>query len=410
MDINRFTLPNGLRVVHSRDSATAMVAVNTLYNVGGRDENEELTGMAHLFEHLMFGGSANVADFDGALSAAGGISNAWTSNDFTNFYDVLPAVNLETALWLESDRMLGLSFSDKALEVQRSVVIEEFKQMCLNRPYGDLEHKFRALAYQSHPYRFPVIGKDFSHIEKVTQDDVRNWFFGHYAPNNAVLAICGNVEFEQVKETVEKWYGDIPRRDVTPRLYAPEPLPDAPRSVEVGGDVPRTAIHIAYPMAAYGAEGYFEADLLSDILANGQSSRFYRRLLLGSDLFTEIDAAIWGSEEPGLFTVTAKLRGKGADAERHAIEAINTELESLRETEVDGHDLQRCVNRLESNRTFSLLNYLSVAQTLAHAEMHGEDPDRFMEPYRVVTMASLQQTACEIFNPSRALTLVYRQK
>lgn len=379
-----------------------------MYDVGGRDENAELTGMAHLFEHLMFGGSANVADFDGALSAAGGVSNAWTSNDFTNFYDVLPAVNLETALWLESDRMLGLSFSDKALEVQRSVVIEEFKQMCLNRPYGDLEHKFRALAYKSHPYRFPVIGKDFSHIERVTQADVKDWFFRHYAPNNAVLAICGNVEFGQVRDAVEKWYGDIPRREIAPRLYAPEPLPDAPRSVEVGGDVPQTAVNMAFPMAAYGAGGYFKADLLSDILANGQSSRFYRRLLLGSELFTEVDAAIWGSEEPGLFTVTAKLRGKGADAERQAIDAINAELEALCETEVDGHELQRCVNRLESNRTFSLLNYLSVAQTLAHAEMHGEDPDRFMEPYRAVSPASLRQTAREIFNSSRAFTLIYR--
>ncbi len=408
MEINRFTLPNGLRVVHSRDAATAMVAVNTLYDVGARDESAELTGMAHLFEHLMFGGSVNVADFDGALSAAGGVSNAWTSNDFTNFYDLLPAVNIETALWLESDRMLQLAFSDKALEVQRSVVIEEFKQMCLNRPYGDLEHAFRALAYKRHPYRFPVIGRDFSHIERVTQDDVRRWFFGHYAPNNAVLAICGNVKFGRVRELVEKWYGDIPRRDVAPRLYEPEPFPVEPRSVEISGDVPQTAIHVAFPMAAYGGSGYFEGDLLSDVLANGKSSRFYRRLLLGTDLFTEIDAAITGSEEPGLFTVTAKLRDTGADAVQRAVEAINSELEELREVAVDAHELQRCVNRLESNRTFSLLNYLSVAQMLAHSEIHGEDPDAFMAPYRAVTPESLQSVARAIFNPSHALTLVYR--
>ena len=280
--------------------------------------------------------------------------------------------------------------------------------MCLNRPYGDLDHAFRALAYTRHPYRYPVIGKDFSHIEKVSQDDVRRWFYAHYAPNNAVLAICGNVEFGRVRELVEKWYGDIPRREIAPRLYPAEPLPEAPRSVELSGDVPQTAINLAFPMAAYGKEGYFEADLLSDVLANGQSSRFYRRLLLGSEMFTEIDAAIWGSEEPGLFTVTAKLREKGSDAEQRAIEAINAELGRLRDVAVDSHELQRCVNRLESNRTFSLLNYLSVAQTLAHAEMHGENPDAFMAPYRAITPESLQSVARTIFNPSRAMTLVYR--
>lgn len=408
MEINRFELGNGLRVVHCRDSATAMVAVNTLYDVGSRDEHEELTGMAHLFEHLMFGGSANVADFDGVLSAAGGMSNAWTSNDFTNFYDILPAVNLETALWLESDRMLQLGFSEKSLAVQKSVVTEEFKQVCLNRPYGDMEHAFRGMAYKRHPYRFPVIGKDFSHIERVGMDDVRQWFYSHYAPNNAVLAICGNVTFDRVRELVEKWYGDIPRRDIAVRNYAPEPLPDAPRLVEMQGNVPQTAVSIAYPMASYGKEGYFAADILSDILANGQSSRFYRRLLLQTDMFTEVDAAIQGSEEPGLFTITAKLRGEGADAERRAIDAVSDQLQQLCEQDVPQRELQRCVNRLESSRTFSLLNYLSVAQTLAHAEMHGEDANRFMEPYMALTPGSVRAAACEIFNPSHAMTLVYR--
>lgn len=408
MDINRFELDNGLRVVHCRDNATAMVAVNTLYNVGSRDERPELTGMAHLFEHLMFGGSVNVADFDGELSAAGGISNAWTSNDFTNFYDILPAANLETALWLESDRMLRLGFSEKSLEVQKSVVTEEFKQVCLNRPYGDMEHAFRALTYKRHPYRFPVIGKEFSHIRKVEMSDVRDWFYTHYAPNNAVLAICGNVSFECVRELVEKWYGTIPRREIAPRLYAPEPLPEAPRFFEMSGDVPQTALDIAYPMAAYGEKDYFAADILSDILANGQSSRFYRRLLLETDIFTEVDAAIQGSEEPGLFTITAKLRGAGPDAERAAIEAIDAELSRLCSEAVPERELQRCVNRLESSRTFALLNYLSVAQTLAHAEMHREDANRFMEPYRALTPDSVRAAACRIFNPSHTMTLVYR--
>ena len=408
MEINRFVLDNGLRVVHCRDKATAMVAVNTLYNVGARDEHPELTGMAHLFEHLMFGGSVNVEDFDGELSAAGGVSNAWTSNDFTNFYDILPAVNIETALWLESDRMLQLGLSEKSLAVQQSVVIEEFKQVCLNRPYGDMEHAFRNMAYKSHPYRFPVIGKEFSHIEKVVPDDVRSWFYSHYAPNNAVLAVCGNVEFGLVRELVEKWYGSIPRRDIAPRLYANEPLPDSPRFVEMSGNVPQTALNIAYPMAQYGEMGYFAADILSDILANGKSSRFYRRLLLETDLFTEVDAAIQGSEEPGLFTINAKLRGDDRATEQKAIEAIRGELRRLCEEEVPQRELQRCINRLESSRTFSLLNYLSVAQTLAHAEMHGEDANRFMEPYMSLTPASVRDAACEIFNPLHEMTLVYR--
>ena len=214
MEVNRFTLPNGLRVAHVRDSATAMVAVNTLYDVGARDESPELTGMAHLFEHLMFSGTEAMPDFDAPLSAAGGISNAWTSNDFTNFYDVLPAVNIETALWLESDRMRGLAFSEKGLQVQKSVVTEEFKQVCLNQPYGDRDHALRSLAYRIHPYRHPVIGKDFSHIERVTPDDERQWFYSHYAPNNAILAICGNIDFDTTRRLVEKWYAGIPSRPI----------------------------------------------------------------------------------------------------------------------------------------------------------------------------------------------------
>ncbi len=408
MEINRLTLPNGLRLVHCRDNATAMVAVNTLYNVGARDERPDFTGMAHLFEHLMFGGSANVADFDGVLSAAGGMSNAWTSNDFTNFYDVLPAVNLETALYLESDRMKRLAFSDKALEVQRNVVVEEFKQMCLNRPYGDMEHAFRKLAYKVHPYRVPVIGEDFSHIEKVEQQQVKEWFHSHYAPNNAVLAVCGNVEWERVRELVEKWYGDIPRRDIAPRLYPAEPLPTEPRTHVMSGDVPQTALTIAYPMAPYGHPEYFAADLLSDVLANGKSSRFYRRLLMGTDMFTEVDAAIQGCEEPGLFTINAKLTANGPEAENAAINAIEAELAKLVDEPVSEVELQRCINRLESSRTFALLNYLSVAQTLAHAEMHGEDANRFMEPYRAITPASLQSAARNIFTPRHRLTLLYR--
>ncbi len=385
-----------------------MVAVNTLYNVGARDENPELTGIAHLFEHLMFGGSVNIADFDGNLSAAGGSSNAWTSSDFTNFYCLLPAGNLATALWLESDRMLRLAFSERSLEVQRSVVIEEFKQVCLNRPYGDMDHQFRDLCYTTHPYRIPVIGKDFSHIEKVTMDDVRSWFYSHYAPDNAVLAICGNVPFEQAVELVERYYGDIPSRNIAPRLHPHEPEQTAPRSRIITRDVPQTAIRIGYPMAPYGSQSYFQADTISDILSNGRSSRFYRRLLLGSDMFTELDASISGSEEEGLFIISAKLTANGDDAEKRAVEAINNELDTLASVPPTERELLRCVNLLESNRTFSNLNCLAVAQTIAMAELHGENPDDFMQPYRAHTPDSITQAAQALFSPTSSNTLIIR--
>lgn len=385
-----------------------MVTVNTLYDVGARDERPDLTGMAHLFEHLMFGGSANIPDFDTRLSAAGGNSNAWTSNDFTNFYCVLPACNLSTALWLESDRMLSLAFSDKALEVQRSVVIEEFKQMCLNRPYGDMDHHFRSLAYTTHPYRIPVIGQEFAHIEKVTQADVVEWFHSHYAPNNAVLAVCGNVTFEETLRLVEHYYADIPSRNIAPRSHPAEPLQTAPRSKVVTGPVPRTALRLAFPMDPYGTQGYYEADTLSDILANGNSSRFYRRLMLGTDLFTEVDACILGSEEPGLFLINAKLAQEGPEAEARATDAILTELHRLTIEEPTEAEVRRCVNLLESNRTFSLLHYLQVAQTLALAELHREDPHTFMAPYRAHTPSTLRAAATRLFAPSRLTTLTYR--
>lgn len=408
MKINRFTLDNGLRVVHVHDRSTAMVAVNTLYDVGARDESPALTGIAHLFEHLMFGGSAHVPDFDAALSAAGGISNAWTSSDFTNFYDVLPAANIETALWIESDRMLRLALSERSLEVQRNVVIEEFKQTCLNRPYGDMDHALRALCYRTHPYRFPVIGKDFSHIERVTLADAERWFYSHYAPDNAVLAICGNIDATTAERLVRKWYGDLPPRKVASRRLPAEPLPAAPRTTTVSGRVPQTALAIAYPMAGYGTPEYFNADIISDILANGHASRFYRELLMGTDIFTEVDAAIQGTEEPGLFLINAKLARNGEEAEREAIAAIDAQTSRMARESVGKRDVELCLNQLESARTFGLLNYLSVAQTIALAEMHREDANRFMEPYRVITPDTLRSTAATIFNPDHKCTLIYR--
>ena len=406
--ITRFTLPNGLRVVHEYDPTQAMAVGNLLYNVGSRDESSGQTGMAHLFEHLMFGGSANIPDFDGELTAAGGQSNAWTSTDFTNFYEILPAANIETALWLESDRMLSLAFSDKALEIQRQVVVEEFKQVCLNRPYGDSDHLLRAMCYKTHPYRYPVIGKEFSHIEQVTQDDVRRWFASHYAPNNAVLAVAGNVTPDRLHTLVEKWFGPIPSRPVAQRTYTDEAEPTEARLTETSGNVPHTSITIVYPMDRYGTEAYAAADAISDILANGRSSRFYRRLLMPGEHFTEIDASILGSEHPGLLLINAQLIKDGPEAEARAIAAINNLLGELAAEAPSGRELERCKNTVESDRTFSMLPLLQRAQTYAMAEMHSEAPGDALRRYRALTPAVVRDTAASLFRPERARTLIYR--
>ncbi|WP_303030132.1 pitrilysin family protein [uncultured Duncaniella sp.] len=425
IDFNRFTLSNGLRVIHNYDPTTAMVAVNVLYNVGSRDEDPSMTGLAHLFEHLIFGGSANIPDFDAEIERAGGMNNAWTSNDFTNFYDVAPARNFETLLWLESDRMLRLAFSEKSLEVQRNVVIEEFKQTHLNRPYGDLFHKLRSLVYRTHPYSIPTIGKEPAHIEKVTRDDVRDFFYSHYAPNNAVLAISGNVTPDQVRRGVERWFDSIPRRDIKPRTYQPEPLPDAPRELEVRGHVPQTCVVVAYPMPGYGQPGYIECDLITDILASGRSSRFYRRLLLGGDLFTSADASIIGSEEPGMLMLKGHLEDPSEATARKAVERLMSEASELcyqasrldrlsynlteaRPGGVTPYEVERAINRFASDFTFSSLSYLQRAQALAMAEMHGEDINEIVPAYRRVTTAMIATTARRVIDPAHACTLIYR--
>lgn len=406
--IFRFTLPNGLRVIHGYDPSQAMAVVDVLYKVGSCDEHPDRTGMAHLFEHLMFGGSVNIENFDGELTDAGGQSNAWTSPDFTNFYDIVPAANIETALWLESDRMLSPAFSDKALEVQRQVVVEEFKQVCLNRPYGNSDHLLREMCYKVHPYGHPVIGKDFSHIEQVTQDRVRQWFAAHYAPNNAVLAVVGNVEPAQLRSLVEKWFGSIPARDITPRNCPAEPEPTEARVTETSGKVPHTAITMAFPIPAYGTPGYAAADAISDILSNGRSSRFYRRLLLPGEHFSEIDAAITGSEEPGLLVITAQLLNEGSEAEKKAIAAIRRVLDELAAEGPGERELERVKNTVESDRTFSLLPLVQRAQAYALAEMHREEPTAPMARYRALTTDDIREAARTLLRPERSRTLIYR--
>ncbi len=362
IEVNRHKLDNGLTLLHHFDDTTQMVAVNVLYNVGSRDEDPEKTGFAHLFEHLMFGGSVNIPDFDEPLQEAGGENNAWTSEDITNYYEVVPKANIETALWLESDRMLSLDFSQKSLDIQKSVVCEEFKQRLLNQPYGDIALLIRPLAYNKHPYSWPTIGKNLKHIEDATLDDVKEFFFKHYAPNNAILAVAGNISFEECKQLVDKWFGPIPYREVKKRELPQESVQNEARFLEVHRNVPMDAITKAYHMCARTDEDYHCCDILSDILSNGRSARLTQRLIMEKRLFSEVNAYISGSIDPGLFYVTGKP-APGVSLEE-ADEALKQELKELCNELVSEYELKKLVNKFESTDVFSNIYYLNKATNL----------------------------------------------
>ncbi|MCH5346832.1 MAG: insulinase family protein [Muribaculaceae bacterium] len=400
-------LDNGLTVVNNYDPTTVMAAVTVIYNVGSRDESPQLTGIAHLFEHLMFGGSANIPDFDGAIERAGGSNNAWTSNDFTCFYDVAPAVNIETLFWLESDRMLSPAFSTKNLETQRSVVIEEFKQVCLNKPYGDLMHRLRSLLYKTHPYRYPTIGATPDHIRNATADDVKRFFFSHYAPNNAVLAISGNVTDEAAFAMARRWFGDIPRRDIAPRLYAPEKPLTSPIVDRMSGNVPNTMVVRAFPMPGRGEEGYTECDLITDLLSKGRSSRFFRRLMLETDIFLEADASIIGSEEPGFILVSGRLADGDDTTVKAAIDAIDRELEAIAAGDFTDHDLERVKNSFESSFLFGTYGCVAKSQQLAINVMQGDELNNIVDRYRAVTRDDVIAAARRYLGAPGNVTLIY---
>ena len=403
-----FTLANGLRVVHHHDPSAPLVTVNLLYNVGSRDENPERTGLAHLFEHLMFGGSANVPDFDGELEMAGGTNNAWTSNDFTNFYDELPPVNLSTALRAEADRMEQLLLTDRSLDVQRKVVVEEFRQVCLNKPYGNFGHRLRPLVYHVHPYRYPTIGKTPEHIENATADEIRRFYYSHYAPNNAVLAISGPVELEHARSETERWFGPLERREIAPRTYAQEPPVTEARREVVVEPVPQTVITICFPMGAYLAPGYREADLITDVFASGNSSRFYQELVMGSDLFTSADASISGSDEPGFLKVSGSLRGNSdADISR-AEAALWNQIERMAVHGPSEYEVERALNRFESRFLLSSVSCRAKALTLATGVMQGVDINSQVAYYREATASGIAAEAARMLKPEHSCTLIYR--
>jgi predicted Zn-dependent peptidase len=387
-----------------------MLAVNVLYDVGARDEKPEKTGFAHLFEHLMFGGSKNIPNYDKHVQDAGGENNAFTNNNFTNYYINLPKTNLETALCLESDRMLALDFSEKSLEIQRNVVIEEFKQRYLNQPYGDLWLMLRPLAYKTHPYRWATIGKEISHIENATLADVKEFFYKFYAPNNAILSIVGNIDFNDTKKAVQKWFGGIPKRNIPERKIPKEPAQTSLRKLEVQRDVPFDAIYMAFHMCKRTDEKYYASDLLSDILSNGKSSRLYQKLVKEQKLFSEINAYITGDLDEGLFIITGKLI-KGIEIEKGET-AIWVELKKLKTESISDYEFTKVKNKVESAIIFSEISILNRAMSLAYFELLGDAAavNLETEKYSQVSKSDISNIAEEILNEFNCSKIYYRAK
>ena len=407
VNFNRFTLANGLKVLVHEDPTTPMAVLNILYDVGARDEEEGRTGFAHLFEHLMFGGSVNIPTYDEPLQRVGGENNAFTSNDITNYYITLPADNLATAFWLESDRMLSLAFSEKSLETQRNVVCEEFKQRYLNQPYGDVWLKLRPLVYEKHPYKWATIGQDLAQIENAKMEDVKAFFKKHYTPQNAILVVGGNVKTEAVKAMAEKWFEPIPAGDKYVRNLPKEPKQLEARKLTVNADVPLNAIYVSFKMPARLDEDYQAYDLMSDILSQGQSSRLYIRLLKEQQLFSDINAYITSSLDEGLFVVEGKLlAGVTMDV---AEAAIWKELNSMATELVSDEELTKVKNKSESIMVFSEMSLLDKAMNLAYYELLG-DADLLnteIDKYLIISAEKIRQVAQETFKKEKSSTLYY---
>jgi zinc protease len=407
VDFNRFTLANGLRVLVHEDDTTPMAVLNILYDVGARDEEEDKTGFAHLFEHLMFGGSINIPSYDEPLQRVGGENNAFTSNDITNYYITLPAVNLETAFWLESDRMLSLAFSEKSLETQRNVVCEEFKQRYLNQPYGDVWLKLRPLAYKVHPYRWATIGQDLKQIEDARMEDVKAFFKKHYTPQNAIMVVGGNVKTAEIKTMAEKWFGAIPAGEKYVRDLPMEPLQTEARAETVMANVPLNSIYMAFKMPARNSKYYQAFDLLSDVLSQGQSSRLYNSLLKEQQLFSDVHAYITSSLDEGLFVIEGKLVEGVEVATAEA--AIWKELERIKNEFVTIDELTKVQNKSESIMVFAEMSLLDKAMNLAYYELLGDAAllNTEIDRYLAVTAVQIQQAAQQTFVKEQCSTLYY---
>ena len=403
----QFTLSNGLQVIVHEDASTTLAVMDVIYDVGSRDEDPERTGFAHLFEHLMFGGSVNIPNYDSPLQSVGGENNAFTTPDLTNYYISLPYQNLETAFWLESDRMLSLAFNPQSLEVQRKVVIEEFKQRYLNQPYGDVWLKFRPLIYQQHPYRWATIGKEIKHIEEATLEDVKAFFQKHYVPSNAILVVAGKVDFEEVKTLAEKWFGPIPAGVKPLRNLPVEPVQDEDRRMEIKADVPSNRLYIAYPVVGRYAPGYHAIDLLSDLLGRNESSYLYNALVQDQRIFDSLHASLTGSMDPGLLVVSGQVcEGVDvADAEKLLLDAI----QDFVKTGIDAEGLQRVKNQAEASLVFGEVEVLNRAMNLAMAANAGNVDFVNTEASHIaaVELKEIQDWANKLFVQGKKNTLLY---
>ncbi len=389
------SLDNGLRILVHEDKNTPLIAVNILYDVGARDEHEDKTGFAHLFEHLMFGGSLNIDDYDTAVQKAGGDSNAFTNNDLTNFYEILPAENVETALWLESDRMMSLNFNQQSLDTQKKVVIEEFHETCLNKPYGTAWHDLSSLAFKTHPYRWPTIGLEPQHIADANLEDVKEFFYTYYRPNNAILVFSGNIKHKKAIELSNKWFGEIPKGQVPKRNIPQEAKQEHFQIKKKKSEVPIDALYMAFKIPDRLDPDYYAIDLLSDVICNGKSSRLYKSLYKEQKLFSSIDAYISGSIDPGLLVIEGKTNdGISLD---FAKEKIWEELDKIKQAVIPEQELQKYKNKVESTIEFSESNILNIAINLAFFELIGE-PERInneMALYNKVNVGDIKRVANE---------------
>lgn len=407
---DKFILDNGLTVIVHQDKSTPFVCMNILYKVGAVHENPERTGFAHLFEHLMFGGSKNIPDFDSPLQVAGGDNNAFTTSDFTNYYLNLPKENIETAFWLESDRMLSLDFNQKSLDTQKNVVIEEFKQRYFNQPYGDVWLYLRPLAYKQHPYQWPVIGKKTEHIAEANLDNVKDFFFSHYAPNNAIMCLSGNVDTENIKNLSEKWFGGIPKREIYSKEIKKEPKQEEARFLKLERDIPLDAIYKAYHMCDKNSSDFFATDLLSDVLSNGESSRLYQNLVKEKQIFQSIDAYLSGEVDEGLFIFSGKL---APDVNiNEAEEELKKEINMIREEAISEYELEKVKNKVISNLIYSEVSYMNKALNLCHYELLGnaEQINQQASQYKIVSKDDIQKVAKEILNENNCSTIHYLKK
>lgn len=411
INFHREKLDNGLICIYNEDFSTPFVALNILYKVGSKHENESRTGFAHLFEHLMFGGTPNIPDYDTHVQEAGGENNAFTTNDYTNYYITIPASNIETALWLEADRMSGLEFSEKSLNVQKQVVIEEFKQRYLNAPYGDVWLKLRPLAYKTHPYKWATIGKSTEDINTATLDEVKDFFHRFYCPNNAILTISGGIKAEEASILVKKWFGFIPSADYAKPYIPEEPIQNkAERLVVRNKEIPADAIYKVWHMGGRNSHNFYVCDIISDLMSNGNSSRIYKNLIKGKSSFSSIDAFVMGEVDPSLFVISGKV-SDGVSIEK-AENDIQEEIDKFIQEEIDEREIQKVINKTEARLAYSEIGYQNKALNLAIAEMHGDVNmvNTEYQKYEAVSIQDIKSTAKELFREENSATLLYLKK